>query len=235
MFRNHAPREEAVSAAWQQVQAGRSVEAVVAEYPEYAAELEPLLRLALAVRNVPDPALRPAALARIQQRTRAAVLARHGSRPVLPGRPPGARSVAGLPAPPHRGWWAPRRPAVRPGFGLLLLCALAAAGLLLVALSLRPSATPAQLLTYSGRIHAMTNTQWVVDDETVIIDATTEIHGQPVVGAEVLCLGQQAAPGAPLRARTVWVRAAPHPATVTPVGLDRRQISAEVLIRLAAP
>jgi hypothetical protein len=72
MFENISPVEEVFSAAWQQVRAGRSIESVVARYPDHAAELEPMLRLAAAVHAVPPPALSTQALDRIQGRAQAA-------------------------------------------------------------------------------------------------------------------------------------------------------------------
>src|SRR5438067_1084122 len=80
MFERNSQAEEVFSAAWQQVLAGRSIESVAAEYPDYAAELEGMLRLAQAVRAVPGPALSHQAQLRIQARARAAL---HEQRPVV--------------------------------------------------------------------------------------------------------------------------------------------------------
>ena len=72
MFERNSRAEEIFSAAWEQVRAGRSIESVVAQYPDLAADLEPMLRLAQAVRDTPAPALSPDAMARIQARARQA-------------------------------------------------------------------------------------------------------------------------------------------------------------------
>ena len=70
MFERNSRAEEIFSAAWEQVRAGHSIESVVAQYPDLAADLEPMLRLAQAVRDTPPPALAPDAMARIQARAR---------------------------------------------------------------------------------------------------------------------------------------------------------------------
>ena len=56
MFDGNSEVEEIFSQAWQKVLAGHSIESVVAEYPDYAAEIEPMLRLTAAVRVAVMPA-----------------------------------------------------------------------------------------------------------------------------------------------------------------------------------
>src|SRR5579859_201981 len=115
MFERRNPAEDVFSAAWQQVREGHSVEAVLAAYPEQAAELEPLLRTALAVRaGLPAPPLSPAALARIQARTQQAAQTRRRPIGVAP-----LRSADGWGPPPRAGGAGPcpsssRRPRAWP-------------------------------------------------------------------------------------------------------------------------
>src|SRR5438094_9252605 len=72
MFERNSPVEEVFSDAWEQVRAGRSIEAVLAGYPAHAAELEPMRRPAAAMQTVPTPTLTPHALGRIHRRAQAA-------------------------------------------------------------------------------------------------------------------------------------------------------------------
>ena len=202
MPKAYGDREERFSAAWQQVRNGRPVEDVVADGPEGAADLEPLLRLAQGVRAVPAPHLSEAGLARAQQYARRAAQARQirTIRPVPSGRPWAGRDLR----PP---WQGAGRPTLQVRLVVLLALGLIPVALLLLALLMRPAEGPTQLLTYSGRINAMSATEWLVDDEQVLVDAHTEIHGRPAIGAEVVCIGKLVPPGSRLQALTVWVQA----------------------------
>src|SRR4051812_22159530 len=86
MIERNSQKEEVFSRASQQVLAGRSIESVVSDYPDFAAELEPMLRLVKQTRGLPVPSLPPDALSRIQQRT---LSARKGHQQVAatPGGP----------------------------------------------------------------------------------------------------------------------------------------------------
>src|SRR5213595_1879408 len=72
--------EDIFSEAWQRVVTGDSVDVVISTYPDHAAELEPMLRVASAMRAMPQPAPTGDALARIQQRTQSAAQERAGAR-----------------------------------------------------------------------------------------------------------------------------------------------------------
>src|SRR3954463_14179431 len=65
--------EDIFSESWRQVQAGRSIEYVLADYPEYAAQLEPTLRLDVRLRALSTLQPSPDSFSRIQQRTRSAM------------------------------------------------------------------------------------------------------------------------------------------------------------------
>jgi hypothetical protein len=202
MFEKISPVEEVFSAAWQQVRAGRSIESVVARYPDHAAELEPMLRLAAAVQAVPPPALSTQALDRIQGRAQAAA-----SRPkVTRARTLNFGRLAQL-------FSTPRRAASV----LALLVIVAGAGVAAAMLMNKPQVgerTPVE--TYSGVIKEIAATQWLVGDTQVIIEPTTEIHGKPVVGAEITCLAVALQPGDRVRALEVWVRSGPQTPTTVP-------------------
>jgi hypothetical protein len=110
------------------VATGRSIESVLAGYPECAAELEPMLRLTERVRTLSALQLSPDALARIRQRTHSALAAdpieKHVNNGVENGR------IGGHPQPPGRETPAPR-PAplfstVRISTGALILLIVAA-------------------------------------------------------------------------------------------------------------
>src|SRR6476661_6230396 len=72
-FKSGPKAEEVLDTAWEQVQAGKSIESVVATYPEIAAELEPMLRAMSRTRAAASaPALSPEALVRIEARAQMA-------------------------------------------------------------------------------------------------------------------------------------------------------------------
>ena len=85
-----------------------------------------------------------------------------------------------------------------------------------------PLGTPVE--SYTGVIKEMAATQWLVDDTQVVVDSRTEIHGQPVVGAQITCLAVALQPGDRVRALEVWVNTqpgtptAPVPAPTSPSG-----------------
>jgi hypothetical protein len=198
MFERPAAIEEAFADAWAQLQAGRNMADVLAAYPEFAAELEPLLRLSLSLRNAPRPALSPAALGRIHTRAQAAAAAR-ADRPW------------------QRLWW----PGLRAGLAVLGLFLLMITAMLASRAGILPggpSATPTPvLLTYTGTIDSLSPTIWQIGNIQVIIDAATEIHGQPTVGSVVRCVGERMPlPGYRFRAYRVWVLAG-TPTPLTPV------------------
>src|SRR5690242_14717275 len=126
MFERNSRAEEVFSAAWEQVQAGRSIESVLDDYPEQRAELEPMLRTSLALRNTPRPILSPAALGRINARAQAAAEERRRATPILAGRPaePIPDRQAGTQSslvPTRRPWFAALAPTWRGAAGLALL------------------------------------------------------------------------------------------------------------------
>src|SRR5438094_9006890 len=129
MFDGNSEVEEIFSQAWQKVLAGHSIESVVAEYPDYAAEIEPMLRLTAAVRAVPPPMLPAGALARIHQHTQEAVQKRERERgrivaPVVAAPVSAIYGTYIIDVPPRRGprsWLArllPASPSMRGSIGV---------------------------------------------------------------------------------------------------------------------
>ena len=217
--------------------AGHSVDAVLREpgdnweHGEHAVELEQMLRLVEAIKELPDPVLPPGALARIERR--AQITAGNRGRTVTePGaasgpHPPGLRLLR----PPERGYrkavnsgsslfgrdGALLRGLLRTGWAVGAVAALAVVTLtILGALMLHNQATtrPQQLESYTGTITSIEPGKWVLDDEAeVLVDALTEVHGEPSVGARMTCLAEQLPEQLPgqerYRALEVWILSAP--------------------------
>lgn len=225
--------EEVFSEASQQVQAGRSIESVLGDYPDYAAELEPMLRLTQRVRTVSrsSPTLSPDALSTIQHRVRTAVESREEGRypvAISPTRPDEPRDRLQAPArdrraAPTRGrWFAPFFSTVQVSAPLLaLLVVVTGVMLILVAMKLQ-AGTGAQrsVVAYSGTIVKIEGTLWQVDEAQVIIDDATEIHGQPVVGATMRCIAEPLGTDK-MKALEIWVRPTVTPGPGEPSGYIR--------------
>ncbi len=190
---------EALAAAWDALRAGQSLDAVLAAHPAAAAELEPLLRLGLALQETPRPPLTPAAQARILDRARAAGAHR--------------RPQAGLPARPGRlRLPGGRRWRALPQLGAIATLLLVLAAVAVVTLRggavgpLSPATATPALVTYVGTVEAVGQRIWSINDHGVLVDAATEVHGSPVVGATVRCQGEPTTgPGYVFRATAIWV------------------------------
>jgi hypothetical protein len=182
----------------------------MARYPAYAADLSACAAEWSRIAWLPPGAGTPAPdrldapLARGQAVVQA-ILDRQAA--TAPAAAAGARRAA--PA-----WWDRRillpLPAFAAGLGALAVLVLAAALWLISAWSSPPPPSP--LVSYGGTIHAMSASSWIVDDEEVQMDAQTEIHGHPVVGAAVVCIGELRPPHYQLHAVAVWVQVATPPA-----------------------
>lgn len=218
-FQSESEVEEIFSEAWQKVQAGHSIESAVSAYPEYASQIEPMLRLTAAVRGTPPPALLAGALARMRERTQEAAHERNGVAAF------GQKSVRYTPyvayAPPRRSlrsWLAslfPIAPTLRGSVGVLAMLSILV-GTMSIIETLSRQADPHQSLeTYSGTITSMSATAWWIGDEKILIDNTTKIYGQPRVGAEMVCVGRPLS-GDRMKALEVWIRLAPDGSTIIP-------------------
>jgi hypothetical protein len=228
MARDNRQIEDEFSAASQEVSAGRSIGAVLEEYPGYAAELEPMLRLVEVIKEVPPPVLSSDAMARIEKRAQVAAKAQlaatHAGLKLanLPGAQPRpfsiVRSASDTAATPlrHQGrirLALGRIPRITGAGTRLVFASVALLAVLVLAtvgfLALQPG-TPGkstqQIESYSGIITSIEPGKWMVDDDTeVFIDNLTEIHGQPAVGANMTCIAERLEGHERYRALEVWV------------------------------
>jgi len=207
--------EEAFSEASRQVNSGRSIEWVLAQYPEFANEFESLLRIEQAVRDVPRPMLSAYALDRITERGQAAVEERDAPEMVILPEP----KVATPPVAeaPRRSWFAglfsSRRSLALALSVLTLLVGMAVIVALVLPRGDGLTVTP--LEQYSGIITKIEGNEWLIGDDTeVVIDAATEIHGEPAVGAEMSCIAERLPGPERYRALEVWIRSGPGTPTV---------------------
>jgi hypothetical protein len=223
MFESNPRVEEAFSEASRQVMSGHSIESVLEQFPQHAAELEALLRLKLAIRAVPPPALSSEALARIKEQLHAATQEPHTIDDATTSPAQDAGRLRVLPPQPQRRSWldtllqAPRRKLV---FALPVLVALVALLLVVTTPLLRQDDTRTPLEHYSGTITRIDGNEWLIGDDTeVVIDATTEIHGQPAVGAQMSCIAERLPGPERYRALEIWIHEGPGTPIVVPESL----------------
>jgi hypothetical protein len=209
--------EEDFSVASQQLLAGKSVDDVLARYPDSAPELEPMLRLTQSVRGLSAPPLSPHALAKIEQRAQEAAKARH---PALMPLPPGSGQPHVEPgAGRTRGWLQQLLAALRANPSIAALIVLAAGVLVVACLvtlgaGISPRHLPA-IESYGGVITSIEPAEWLVDDDTqIFIDSVTEIHGVPAVGAQMTCIAERLPGDERFRALEIWIVAGPGTPTL---------------------
>ncbi|MEJ2737652.1 MAG: DUF5667 domain-containing protein [Anaerolineae bacterium] len=233
------------------IQAGESVEACLARYPEHAEALRPLLSLATAVRAVPLPRPNPLAVHASRQRMLRAVSERDARQPLL----------AGLFAWPWlRATLALAVLILVVGFGSRGLVAVSAGSLpgdnlypvkrfaenVRYALTLDPVARQqleaefaaerekevrtvldsGRLATveFRGNLEALGDGLWGVSGLEVILTDQTVIVGQPAVGAMVLVQARSAGDGTLLALR-LEVQSLPLPATLTAAPTPRPSLT----------
>ncbi len=229
------------------IQAGATVEACLARFPEHAEALHPLLRMASAVRAVPPPRPDPAAVYAGRQGMLRAVTERNARQPLLAGlfRWPWARAALAL--------------AVLflvVGFGARGLVAVSADSLpgdrfypvkrftesVRYALTLDPVARQqleaefaaereeeiravldsgrSATIEFRGNLETIGDGFWAVGGFEVILTDQTVIVGQPAVGAIVLVQARSAGDGTLLALR-LEVQSSPLPATLTATATSR--------------
>ena len=207
------PIEEVMDEALESLLAGESLESVLPRYPEYAAELGPLLTTARAMRQSPQPQLPASSLAAILARAQEQTSPRrNGIAPVVPpiltentteehiahtgaenllrtrqsAAPPAKKiSLAGRIA----SWLRVPGPlASVPGAMALALVVLL--GLFVVLRSIEqepvnvlPVPTISSQFTLDGNIDRMANDMWVVGGSTIYLDSSTQIVGSPAIGS----------------------------------------------------
>jgi hypothetical protein len=231
MPRNNSKAEEVFSAAWAQVVAGRNIELVVADYPDHAPELEQMLRLVLAVKDLPAPSLSASALARIQSISWAAAQQRLADSGAVQADGNGVRSAIGTTTDTHSVRTAQHirtfslasfLPSLR-GRAAVLLFLLTVLVIAVGSIAiLRQAETQPQLVSlvsYRGIITRITATAWMVGQTEILIDPTTKIHGQPTVGAVMVCVGQDVPAKDQMRAVEIWVGMEPTPPLIVPTRL----------------
>ncbi len=229
------------------IQAGATVEACLARFPEHAEALRPLLRMASAVRAVPPPRPDPAAVYAGRQGMLRAVTERNARQPLLAGlfRWPWARAALAL--------------AVLflvVGFGARGLAAVSADSLpgdrfypvKRFAESVRYALTIDQVarqqleaefavereeeiravldsgrsatIEFRGNLETIGDGFWAVGGFEVILTDQTVIVGQPTVGATVLVQARSAGDGTLLALR-LEVQSSPLPAALTATATSR--------------
>ncbi|HEX9988068.1 MAG TPA: hypothetical protein VGE45_06255 [Chloroflexia bacterium] len=208
MHEHNSQIEEEFYAASQEVLSGRTIESVLADYPDHAAELEGMLRLTRSVRAVPIPSLSPQVLATIGERAQAAAQPIKGGPAQVDGV---TRRRAGW-----LSWLTQLSPALRLGAALALLL-LVAIGVVLAGLAFSQGQQADAVVSYSGTITRIEAAEWLIDDDTeVVIDAATVIHGRPEVGAQMTCNAVRLPGHERYRAIEVWVTTGPSEPTEPP-------------------
>ena len=218
---------------------GATVDECLAAYPAHQAELEPPLRMAARVRELPRPALPPAARASLETQMLALAGARRAAGPASPA-PQALLGLLGLDAilagllralgyggPLRQPWLRLAAAAIATVLVLTLgagtlVAARALVGLArpqptaapTVAPSVAPSATAPPLTTIDGPIEQIAQEGWVVGGMTVVLTSTTTVEGTPVLGASAHVRGT-AQEGGALLANSIVVAALPTP-TSTP-------------------
>ena len=215
MLGNNPQIEEIFSEAWQQVLAGRSIASVIAQHPEHASELEPMLQLMLSVRNLPTPALSATALASVHRRAKAALEGQSGPEGARRGTD-GKRPLPTIVTPGKQGWFPQSFSAGRRSLSVLLPLILLGVLALIGITMLSDRQSDVRLESYSGVITNISSTEWTTDDTTIVINNATKIHGQPVVGARMVCLIDAASPVDRVNAIEIWVGVEPAPPLTVP-------------------
>jgi hypothetical protein len=211
---------------------GATVDECLAAYPVQQAELELPLRMAVRLRELPQPALPATARTNLETQVLALAAARRAARPATPApQAPPARSLDALLAGVLRalGYGGPlSQPWLRlAGVAIALLLALilgagafAAARAILPMIQPQPIATPTSvsvptapapgLVTLDGPIEQIAQEGWVVGGTTVVLTSTTVIEGAPAPGAIAHVRGI-AQSGGVLLAQSIVIEPLPTP------------------------
>ena len=205
--------ETAFITASDEVKEGRSIEPVLANYPEHAAEVREMLQITSAVKNMPHPELSVAALGTIRKRT-LSTLHNQQPFPVTPARlidKEGKVGRSGI-----AGFFARFSPALYAAAGALAVLLVVGGVMLWNALMMQGIRGAKEVSSYSGIITSLDGPRWMIGDTEILIDTTTEIHGIPAVGAMMRCIGEEL-PGDIMKALEVWIEEGPSvPPTAAP-------------------
>jgi hypothetical protein len=184
---------------------GATVEECLAAYPAERVELEPALRTAGRLRELPRPALPDAARARLETQVLALAAARRTApAPAVPQATPrprraeailaGVLRALGYGGPLSRPWLRLATAAIALVLVLVLGAgALAAARAIIEVIQPQPTVVPTSmpsatmpaltLIALDGPIERITQEGWVVGGTTVVLTSTTLIEGTPALGA----------------------------------------------------
>jgi hypothetical protein len=210
--------------------AGASVDECLAAYPAQRGALEPVIRAAARLSQLPRPAMPTHTRAALEAQMLARAAAR---RAAAPARQPwwqldpsailaGVLRALGYGGPLSAPWLRLAATAVALVLALLLGAGAYAAARTIVSFiapaptptpapTSMPTATPAsQTFALEGVIERIDQEAWVVAGATIAIDAQTTIVGTPTLGAPVHISGVEYADGSRL-ARDVRVDSAPTP------------------------
>ena len=225
-----------------QLAAGASVDECLAAFPAQRAELEPAIRAAAGLRQLPRPAMPPHTRATLEAQMLARAAARRAASPAASQPTEGRQSwwrlgpsailagmlrALGYGGPLSAPWLRIAATAVALVLALLLGAGAYAAARTLVSVftpaptptpapTATPIATPApQSFAIEGIVQQIDQEAWVIGGTTITIDAQTAIVGTPAVGALARISGIVRADGSRL-ARDVRVDLAPKPASATP-------------------
>jgi hypothetical protein len=207
--------EEVFSIASQELLQGRSVEPVLEDYPDEAAQVREMLGVTAAMRAVSHPELSEEAMAKIRQRA-LATLQRQSATQANPSVIRANKDKARW----HDlGAFFTRISPARLALFATVLLVLMISGVALsgVVAPQKPSKQHI-VISYNGIITSMEPDRWMVDDTEILLDNATEIHGIPAVGAEMTCIGEALAEEQ-MHALEVWI----HEGNKVPPGAPTMQ------------
>jgi len=209
---------------------GATLDECLAAYPAWQAALEPPLRMAVRLRELPRPALPDTARARLETQVLALAGARRAAIPPTPASKAlrargldailaGMLRALGYGGPLSQPWLRLAGAAIAIVLALVLGAgALAAARAIVHVIQPQPPAAPTSmptstapalaLIALDGPIEQIAQEGWVVGGTTVALSSTTAIEGTPALGATVHVHGVVQNGGA-LLARSIVVEPLP--------------------------
>jgi hypothetical protein len=208
--------ETVFSIASREAREGRSIEPVLANYPEHAAEVREMVGLATAIKSVPHPELPAEALERIRKRALSTLHSQQPS-PVAPAKLIDKEVKVGRSS--FGGFFTRFSPALYAAAGALTVLLVVGGVMLWNALMVQGIPGAKEVSSYSGIITSIDGPRWRIGDTEVLIliDDTTEIHGTPAVGAMMRCIGEEL-PGEHMKALEVWIEESPKVLPTVPTG-----------------
>ena len=204
--------ETVFSTASQEALEGRSIEPVLANYPEQAAEVREMLRLTAVIKSLPHPELSAEALESIHKRA-LSTLHNQLPSPVAPASLRGKEVKVSR----YGSFFARFSPAVYAVAGALAVLLVVGGVMLWNALAVQGIQGAKEVSSYSGIITSIDGDLWMIGDTEVLIDDTTEIHGTPTIGAMMRCIGEEL-PGERMKALEVWIEEGPKGPPTVPTG-----------------